>query len=72
METINTANGHLDQEMKNLQLNQLTAKQQSDSFPTPDKPNVKKSIHLPLSVNRQLSLTSPAGFLTNLPKVTTT
>ena len=42
MEIINTAKGHLDQEMKNLQSTQLTSEQQSDSLPKPDVPNVKK------------------------------
>ena len=42
METINTAKGHLDQEMKNLQSTKLTPSAIEDSFPAADKPNIKK------------------------------
>ena len=41
METINTAKGHLDQEMENLQSTKLTDNVTGDTFPLADTPNIK-------------------------------
>ena len=41
-ETINTAKGHLDQEMKNLQSTKLTPDTEKDFFPHADWPNIKQ------------------------------